>query len=303
MIRELYNRECNSKFISPFASDSDDELLKHLIKYSSYTADSLAAFAATVIDTNTCDVLILAAFGRVDAAEVASTYNRGSKRGAKIAISLDYTFAANILGLTIESNGELRVDQANTVLCDGMTRERATHHQALYAAQRVARAGGQPVDPALVAAAYPKAQVGPEHTRDFMSEMEAWVAGKLAASAAVQQDRITALAALTAEYSDKCNTAAESARAANNALSAYKAAAEAAAKAASAAEAAAAAAAKVADTEAAAAAAAAAKVADTEPVTAPADDLRGAVAGLTKAVAALAKLLADRAAGQPAAGV
>ena len=319
LIGEIYCKCYSSKYIHPFVTDvSDVELLKHLIMNSNYTADSLAAFAATVIPTCIFDVLALAAFGRIDAAEVASEYNRGSKNATSVGYQFTANpFTANILGLVFDSdgpNGRIRVDPANTELNDSMTRERATHLQTLYRAQRAARAGGQPVDPALVAAAYPQAQVGPEHTRDFISELQAWVDGKFAASHAAHHASMAALVTLAAVYADECNTAADSARAAADALSAYKNLASAAAAASAdaqsayknAAEAAAAAAATITAAKAAKAAKAAAvpvpvlaaTPAAAVPVLAatPAVDIRGAVADLTKAVAALAKLLADRAA-------
>ncbi len=129
----------------------------------------------------------VAMFGRVDAGLVVAS----SDLVAWSRTDLTDVFAACILGIVVVDHVTglkmvLNPDQVKLPL--GVSRERAAHLQTLYRAQRAALAGGRPVSPALVAAAYPQVKVEPAHIAGYIAEMKQWESSKFARIDAVRAE-------------------------------------------------------------------------------------------------------------------
>jgi hypothetical protein len=160
---------------------SDDQLLEFINVGCGVEFADLASCMATYFTKTRPDdgayLGCLVAAGRVDAAEVAAAFNRLPKSAGHALKSL----AACILGLVVDSDGTMSVDRENVELPAGESRSRVDQLQALYAAQRAARAGGAPVDPELVAAAYAgNVTLTFGHVTEHGEEVRAWMEARRA---------------------------------------------------------------------------------------------------------------------------
>ena len=168
---------------------SSDELIRHK-EAAGRRGDIPLCVASSILSSSSNFASCVAKFGRVDAVLVVSSGNYVV--WCDTILSTD-VFAACILGIVVDCDSvtgfkRMSLDPDRVKLPLGVSRERATHLQTLYRAQRAALAGGRPVHPALVAAAYPQVKVETAHIASYISEMKQWVASKRADIAAAEAE-------------------------------------------------------------------------------------------------------------------
>ena len=155
---------------------SDAELLEQLEARIGRKYSSLANFVARNIQFRSAYCAQLAAYGRVDADAVVSADAMIADRDPAAWGRPLHPIVACILGIVADDHGRLSRDPSNVVLPDGVTRDTVSGLQVLYAAQRAALADGPPVDPELIVAAWPGGvTLTFEHVTEHGEEVRAWL--------------------------------------------------------------------------------------------------------------------------------